>query len=625
MIGKCYIYISILFSVLETGDHLLLHYIGDRIESNISNDYGYIGWSVSYSSFYGFKNEMYQSIITEENVNNVDVMQNKVDDVLLNINSNLLQIDKDEIKYKHLKLQGIDNCVWKLCQLDDYQNLNHNDSNITCYNAENNPIESNIDDNNDHLISEAVKVEIHGFVEIIHDFMKAIDLNGIYYLSNHGEEKTNVFQSTENLNNLSMDSTEFPKIEITNDCTKQGEKPRNHRSCSKSHISAQSLSSLIRQPTNSFQRKKHHHLAKRKKILTFGHETHSELKLIVLNNNVKSCKFEQKVDHWHSIVPRAAIFHDGLQQFVAYIPFINRIEEEDRKDEDMDYDDNILNILDGSNWRIIQWNWKTINNLSISTQTAWYSYYLAQLLSIWIFIIGIYQWYVDIEAFVKYLNDYGDKYSVWRQYECYAFIVTNTPNMKQLVLISGLIIWSQRVNNKSNYQIYLQKQTPLQIILLMGYFLLIIFFIPVIFTHFLLMFIPIFILMWSITLIALSCKTKLQNQTVSVHDLKKKMKTKHKEMIQQVHQVNDVTNSYVTRYGCHFRVIVASLLWKFACLYFVVILCVPVLSRVYDGINIWNAFLSTYNERHTIIYFENLRMGYNIDLDRLRLLLYWLL
>ena len=302
-------------------------------------------------------------------------------------------------------------------------------------------------------------------------------------------------------------------------------------------------------------------------------------------------------------MPRATIFHSRLQQFIAYISKNN------------DDNDTELDVLKGVNWRMIQWKWKSINNLSISTSTAMLSFYVAQTLSLWIFVVGSYQWYVDIGSFIKYLNNYGDKYSIWRKYECYGLIVTNTPNMKQLILILGLICWAHKVGTISNYQMYLQKRTYLQLTLLFGYFLLVICFIPIIFTHFIPLFIPVFILLFGMTLSYVACT----QSKISV----KSLKMRRQKVQAKIRKMSDVTNSD-SGYGCHFRVMVTCCLWKIACAYFVVILCVPVLSRVYNGDNIWNAFSSVYNQRDTSIYFQNLCNGYAFDLDRLRLLLYWM-
>lgn len=548
------------------GDYLLLYYIGDDN----------IGWGLSYSSLYGFRNEMYQSII-------------------FNINSNLLNQNSDIIKYIHLKQHDKDHCIWKLCQLDSFQNMNPNESHIICYDFDDNPLNSMNDSNDiDLIFNNSVKLQFRQFAKIENNLMERIDLNGMYHLISNNDQEIEIKKSFDSNN-----SDRFPKIEMKND------NHSNYRhNLSIQHNSHRSLSSLMsRQSTNSLSKRMHHKLKHKNKILIFQHATNKDLQLFLPRKSFKRMRKKRM----GMILPRAAIFHIRLQQFIAYIP-INQYED----------DNNINDIFDGYNWRMIEWNWKNINNLSISISSAVLSFYLAQLLSIWIFIIGLYQWYIDIESFIKYLNKYGDKYSIWRQYECYGLIITNTPNMKQLILIVGLIIWSNRINAKSNYQIYLQKQTYLQLVLLFGYLILILFAIPIIFTHFIPLFIPIAIFLWLISFCFVTFTHK-HLSTQSIHE-------RHQKVLQKFDKLNDVTTTDKGINGCHFSVMISFILWKFACIYFVVILCVPVLSRVYSGnYNLFHAFQTVYNSRHTLIYFQNVKSGYVLDLDRVRLLLYWLL
>eukprot|EP01084_Bolivina_argentea_P318312 551998_1 len=581
-------------------DRLLLHYMGNKHDIH-----GDVGWVLSYDSFYGFRNELFQQIEEikmqpdiNHQIKKMSINSNYVDMNDVNVNS-----DKDCIQFERLRLRGAAN-VWKLCYLHSYRHSNALQSEIICYDLDDNIL--SIDETTGDVIKNSFKLKLKDFSLITNGFMD-INVNGNYFLRQDRKRQTIHIDETKDNFDESVDSNKYTKIEINDKI-----KSRKHitpTSRSHSHHSHHSLSSVLSYSMGRMQ----HSLMKHKKIIAFQHENNEDVQLIICNKMKHKCLHKTGCNDCN--VPAAVIFHNKLRQFIAYIP-------QDKADDECL--DSVRNMLDGNNWRMIEWGWKTINNLKISTSNdVVFQFFLAQFLSVWFTMIAVYQWYEDIQAFIRYYHKYHDTDSLWQQYECFAFITTNTPNMKQLVLLVGLAIWAMKIAGKLNYAVYLSKQRC-QKILFLGYSLLLLLFIPILFTHYLPMFCSMFLTGFIVLFIihrigSYCCPNVIAKRKAGIRE-------KRDGVRNTVKQISDVTIVKTeSSYSSTMHAMVVFNLWKLSICYGIMILCVPVMSKVYSGTHFPDAFGQTLTSRQTDIYFQNVEHEYATNLNKLRVLLYWLM
>eukprot|EP00483_Globobulimina_turgida_P006834 UN06846 len=91
--------------------------------------------------------------------------------------------------------------------------------------------------------------------------------------------------------------------------------------------------------------------------------------------------------------------------------------------------------------------------------------------------------------------------------------------MKQLVLIIGLLIWGMRMGvGGLNYANYLHKQTIFQKILVISYSLLLLLVIPPMFTHYL----PMFLCLFLSVFLVLACIRLIGRCCCNEHVIKKR-------------------------------------------------------------------------------------------------------